>query len=512
MADGWQTYPLIFEGGLRSDMSQLEHGINAPGSARILTNFEPSIEGGYKRIRGYSKYDPAEVPGTDLIRGVFFAYDAVYAVRDNQAYFSGGSGWNKLTNNATYGSAGVNLSDGVGIVRFENLNFGGVNTVIFCDPVQKPYQYRSGVFSQITTAPADAEGTTAARVFKNHLFLAGGSSLIFSAPFSTTDYTPASGGGVINVGDTITGLVSFRELLIIFTENTILSLRGSSVSDFTLDPITRDLGCIRPDTIQEIGGDVMFLGPDGLRLLSATERNNDFGLAVVSKVIQKQVVDFVEAHQTFCSVTIPTKSQYRLLGYSPNTTNQIGRGIIGMQTASQGGDNMVWSEIVGMSARVAYSSFTAAQEVIVFANNSGYVYRMETGNSFDGQPISATFATPYIPITDPSTRKTLYKVDVYTDPQGAFTAELNVSLDYEQKESVQPRAKTIENLSGGDLFYYDSAVYGEATYSSDDVKNLFSLNLEGSAKVFSFRFTSNSTASPFSLDSLSIQYAQHGRR
>lgn len=512
MADRWQTYPLIFEGGLRSDMSQLEHGMTAPGSARILTNFEPSIEGGYRRIRGYTKYDSQEVPGTNLIRGVFFAFDAVYTVRDNQAYFSGGSGWNKLTDNSTYGSQGVTMSDGVGIVRFESLNFGGVNTVIFCDPVQKPYQYRAGVFSQITTAPNDAIGTTVARVFKNHLFFAGGSSLIFSAPFSTTDYTPASGGGVIDVGDEITGLVSFRDMLIIFTENTILNLQGSSVSDFIISPITRDLGCIRPDTIQEIGGDIIFLGPDGLRLLSATERHNDFGLGIVSKVIQKQVVDFVEANQTFCSVTLPTKSQYRLFGYNPSTINQIGRGIIGMQTASQGGDNMAWSELVGMSARVAYSSFSTAQEVIVFANDNGYVYRMETSNSFDGEDISATFATPYFPITDPSTRKTLYKVDVYTDPQGAFSADLNVSLDYEQKEVIQPRAKEMENRSGGDLFIYDTAVYGDATYSSDDVKSLFSLNLEGSARVFSLRFTSNSSSSPFSLDSVSIQYGQHGRR
>ena len=33
----------------------------------------------------------------------------------------------------------------------------------------------------------------------------------------------------------------------------------------------------------------MFLGPDGLRLLSATERLGDYNLGVVSKTIQKEV-------------------------------------------------------------------------------------------------------------------------------------------------------------------------------------------------------------------------------
>ena len=57
--DKWQTYPVEFRGGLVTNLSPLQQGINAPGSARILRNFEPSVEGGYRRIEGYDKYDPA---------------------------------------------------------------------------------------------------------------------------------------------------------------------------------------------------------------------------------------------------------------------------------------------------------------------------------------------------------------------------------------------------------------------------------------------------------------------
>lgn len=510
--DRWQTHPIAFNGGLVTNMSQLEQGMQAPGSARILVNFEPSIDGGYKRIRGYRKYDQNPVPGTGLIRGVFFANDTVFAVRNDNVYTSGGAGWTRITNNITYSSGLLGITAGTGLVRFESLNFDGNNEVLVADQDDKPFRFKNGVFDQITNAPADAIGTSHIRAFKNHVFLASGNNLIFSAPFTTDDFTPASGGGSINVSSTITGLISFRELLIIFTENSILSLKGSTVSDFSIDPITNDLGCIQPDTIQEIGGDVMFLGPDGLRLLSATERNNDFGLAVVSKRIQKKMNEFTQENQSFCSVTLPTKSQYRLFGYNPSYNNQLGRGILGVQTATQGGENMMWAETVGISARVAHSRFDALQEVAIFANETDYVYRMESANDFDGEDISATFATPYFPITDPSTRKTLYKVDVFTDPQGAFEADINVGLDYDQKGIIQPRVKGIENKSGSDLYFYDQAIYGVATYSSDDVRNFFTLNLEGSAKVFSFRFTSESLAAPFSVDAISIQYAQHGRR
>ena len=52
-------------------MSPLQQGMQMPGSARILRNFEPSIEGGYKRILGYDKYDLDIIPpyGIPVVHG-----------------------------------------------------------------------------------------------------------------------------------------------------------------------------------------------------------------------------------------------------------------------------------------------------------------------------------------------------------------------------------------------------------------------------------------------------------
>ena len=60
--DGWATYPFEFQGGLVTNLSPLQQGTRLPGSARVLRNFEPSIEGGYRRIEGFSKYDDAYIP------------------------------------------------------------------------------------------------------------------------------------------------------------------------------------------------------------------------------------------------------------------------------------------------------------------------------------------------------------------------------------------------------------------------------------------------------------------
>ena len=51
MATQWQTFPIEFKGGLVSNLTPLQQGIQAVGSATQLQNFEPSISGGYKKVR-----------------------------------------------------------------------------------------------------------------------------------------------------------------------------------------------------------------------------------------------------------------------------------------------------------------------------------------------------------------------------------------------------------------------------------------------------------------------------
>ena len=53
----WQTFPIEMNGGLITNISPLQQGINAPGSGRILKNFEPSIKGGYTKIECFFKYN-----------------------------------------------------------------------------------------------------------------------------------------------------------------------------------------------------------------------------------------------------------------------------------------------------------------------------------------------------------------------------------------------------------------------------------------------------------------------
>ena len=235
----------------------------------------------------------------------------------------------------------------------------------------------------------------------------------------------------------------------------------------------------------------MFLGPDGLRLLSGTERIGDFGLGVVSKTIQKEVTDFITANTSFTSVVIRNKSQYRILGYNNNIGQANAQGILGTQMAGQGGEGMSWADLRGIRAYVADSRFFQNAETIVFANDDGYLYQMEEGNSFDGSNIQTTFATPYMPINDPRIRKTFYKMFLYTDPQGSVSFDVSLKLDFDQKNSVQPTKIDFNNATGT-VAFMGAATFGSSAVYSSKLKTLFETQIIGSAFVVSLQYTSDS--------------------
>mgnify|MGYP003113891662 FL=1 len=527
MADSWQTFPLEFKGGLLKNISPLQQGINAPGSATVLQNFEPSIEGGYRKIEGFSKADSNAIAGSEgsTVRGIVRFGGAIIAARETHLYRSSGSGWTQLTDSTSFpastATAKVNgaissttslvvdnnngtilvgmvvtgtgitgtvtvqtvtdqnnlvlsssqsLSDNVdltfteksptlsgsGRVRFAEYNFTGTDKLFIVDGNDKPYIFTGTSLAKQTSLASDFSGADFVTLHLNRLFVAIGSTIICSGAASSTSDNFSSSTS-FQFDGTVTDMITFREQLIVFSQNSIKKLTGKTNSDFAILPITDDVGAIAPDTVQEVGGDVMFLAADGLRLLGATERIGDFSLAVVSKTIQPEFAKFTGNSTSFSSITIREKSQYRIFGFNAGFTDDAALGIIGTQFAAQGGEGMAWAETRGINSFVATSSYDSETEFIYFANNDGYVYRLESGNSFDGGDISATYQSPFFPVNDPRIRKTFYKLILYTEPSGGLSADVNLKLDFEKDLDFQPASIPFSSLAEGTFFYNDSS-------------------------------------------------------
>jgi hypothetical protein len=174
-----------------------------------------------------------------------------------------------------------------------------------------------------------------------------------------------------------------------------------------------------------------------------------------------------------------------------------------------------WAEVTGIKAYVADSVYVGKVETILFANDDGYVYKMESGNSFDGDNITASFSTPYFPITDPRTRKTIYRASVYTEPQGSINLDFNLKYDLSSEGVIEPETITLSNASAsGGVFTYGSsnAVFGTAVFSGESLQSIFDTQTQGSGFTVSLQFESSGTSPPFAMDAAVLEYGQYGRR
>ena len=512
MATQWQTFPIEFRGGLISNLSPLQHGVNAVGSATILQNFEPSKEGGYSKIRGYEKYDTNAVSGTGPILGVKVVNAGeVLAIRSDGAnskvYHSTGTGWTLKATASLNGSK----------VRFAELNFGAGHIVIGVDGVNYPFTF-DDTTNTVTyfSSPADIQGAAYVAVFKSTAFYAKGTNLYFTAPSSYNDFSAANGGGVINIGHTITGLTVFRDQLIVFSRNNINRITGSSISDFVVSPITDRIGCIDGDTIQEVGGDIMYVAPDGIRLLSATDRIGDFGLDVPSDTIAKDAYSFLQSSSNFCSLVLREKAQYRILAYVPSEQASVARGLIATKFSSQGAGSIAWATTKGIKAYCADSKYTDGyNETTIFANEDGYVYELDTGADFDGSIIEAIYESPFMPLTDPQARKTFYKMAIYADPLGSMTLDVNLKYDFDTGVgigSIKPDTFTVSS-SGDAVFIFGTttSVFGTSTFGGE-LDKIYNTNIIGSGKTIAIRIEDGTTNPSFTLDTAILEFRQNDRQ
>ena len=209
----------------------------------------------------------------------------------------------------------------------------------------------------------------------------------------------------------VTALFPFRNELIIFGEERIYRLTGNTIADFVLQPITRDIGCLNGFTVQELAGDIIFLGRDGLRTVAGTERINDVELGTISGNV-KELFDDTDVDE-FESTVIPGKTQYRLFKSVAGTLQTTTNGVIAVR--KQQGFEFATTRGIKPSST---DSFTAQGETfILHGGYDGYVYRQESGNTFDGTNIIGRYRSPDMTMGDAGIRKNFQRVIINYSPK-----------------------------------------------------------------------------------------------
>jgi hypothetical protein len=584
MADQIQTFKAICRGGLNTTGDVLSQGEESPGSATKLINYEPDLQGGYRRMSGFAN-SYGTVTGTGSVLGLAIVdginqgilacrtpssgnnylhhYNHYYSFTvgadtnltvgetltersdaDDSSTVTSATGVliskNSNTIVVNFGqlpttiftngnfisddsfSTSTNISSaptvvgwtavstsgsptmtGVSKVRFTELNFGSPK-VVLTDGINPAATYDGSSYTQITDSNAPTDPVIS-EVYQNHLFLAGDPAkkdeLFFSAPLAETDFTPANGAGSFNVGFDIVAIKVFRNILYIFGTNNIKRLVGNNRTDFVLENVTNNLGCLATDSVIEIGGDLIFLGPDGIRPIGGTAKIGDVNLETVSTSIHKTLQNIIQTEtlSSLSAVLVRSKSQFRYFFSTSGST-----GVLGGLRSQQGGLGFEFGTLFGIDATCAASAYIGTTERVIHGDSNGKVHVQESGTSFDGSEILSIYQTPYLYFGDPRRRKTFYDVSTYLRSEGVNSLSLGIVYDFDDSEILTPSNLTIANES-------PAAVYGSAIYDTTQIYDgnpapVETSTFTGSGKSISFRFVAQDTNASHSIQGFTVTF------
>ena len=483
-----------------------------PGEALQLSNFEPSVKGGYRRLNGTEKYNSTIVPQVSasservLLSAIF--NNVIIAARGGTVY-SGTTSGSWTSRGTSKGTAYT--------YDFDKFNYDGTNKIIIATGSAAAFTLNTSYTEDIINATGGGTAPTNPKFvksFANHMFYAGMSdsthTVIFSGPFTEDDFD--TGGGEVKVGDVITGLKVFRDELYIFCQRKIFKITGTSSSNFALAEVAKNVGTISNLSIQEIGGDLIFLSADGLRTIAGTERIGDVELGTISKQVQDRINDITYTNVT--ALVIRDKSQYRLF-YPTDGAESSSKGLLACIkiNPNTGQLGYEYADIKGLKVSCCDSDYISNVETVVHGGYDGYIYKQESGNVWTRASgtaaLDSTYRSPDMTMGDPGIRKSMERVNLNWKPEGEVSASLYLQYNYNDINTPQPAL--IALTSSGSGAYYGTGVYGTAAYGQGDLP-ITRKSVEGSGFSIAVKITDTSTNLPWSIRGFQLEFVPGGRR
>ena len=398
--------------------------------------------------------------------------------------------------------------------HFERYNFDGNEKIICVDGVNAPVIFNTSM-AAADVSDSSVAGATVVAAYRNHMFYGGKSTtpqeVVFSEPFNEDGFTSGQGAGSIKVDDTVVALKVFRDSLFIFCENRIFKLTGSSSSDFSVQPVTRNIGCINSFTVQEFAGDLIFLGPDGLRTVAATARIGDTELGTISKNIQTVFDENIKDAGSFDSVVIPDKTQYRIFFTKDGQGQTLSKGAICVLKK----EAFEFSETRGIQVACTDTFVESGDVIVLHGDTTGFIQRQESGNDFDGTAILGRYRSPDMSFGDSGIRKHMQRVIINYKPEADIDADLILRYDNEDTDSARPANYPLDTANV-------AAQYGSATYSTQGSATQFVYGgptqplvrqpVEGSGFSVALKVEDGGTTAPYSLKGFQLEYQLGARR
>ena len=401
--------------------------------------------------------------------------------------------------------AAITLAPG-GRVETVIANFGGAvnSTRLYgCDGQNRAFEFDGTVYVPISTGMTVDKPTHIA-FHKQHLFLSFGNSVQFSSIGDPYSWSPVLGAGEIALIDNVTAFLvqpgdQSTGAMAIYSDSNTFILYGSSEANFNLVSYNVGTGA-KAYSAQNINQSYVF-DDRGVISLQTTLNYGNFD----SSALTLNIRPFVQQRRNLITASGVNreKGQYRLF-FSDGS---------GLYLTFVNGQMMgaMPVEFPNPATCMCEGEKPDGSETAFFGSTSGYVYRLDSGASFDGQDISAAMTLVFNAIGTPRAIKRFRRASLEITGESFAEFAFGYDLGYGSTEYEQGTSRSYSTslvASFWDSVVWDSFVWDGRTLAPSEVE------MEGSAENVAVRVASVSALyQPFTVNSVILHYsARRGLR
>jgi len=408
------------------------------------------------------------------------------------------------------GALTINLGNAIpvlspgGTYEFDVGTVAAEKRVYGVDGVNKAFEFDGTTLVQIAVAGNSPDAPKHLLVHSGHLLLSYGNSLQNSGIGDPFNWTVTAGGGErqadgeITILKRLSGSQATPAAAVCSDESTQI-LYGSSNADFQLVSYEDSTGA-KAKSAQRLGG-LLVLDDHGVTNVATSQNFGNF----VSNSLTLNIRSYMQERRNLCtgSMVLRDKSQFRLFfsdGSGLYLTMANGK-LIGAMP-------VVFPNIVRCVSR---GETPNGAETAYFGSDSGYVYRLEAGTSFDGAAIDWDLTTVYA--NQRRIRRDKRYRSATFEVSGNSYAQFNVifDLDYGSTRRRQQTSEESIELALSE-FNWDEFVWDEFTW---DGKGLLPTTnkIKGSGENIAVRvFGSSDYFDQFTLNSVVLTYSLRKRK
>jgi hypothetical protein len=389
-----------------------------------------------------------------------------------------------------------------GLYEFDIYNFGGhsgTRCLYGVNGVGYGFQFDGSSVIFIRTGMA-TDTPQHVKAHKNHLFYSfPGGSVQHSSRGVPLTFSALTGAAEIGLGDEITGFESVPGgQMAIFGRNSTAILQGTSVDDWVLSSHSFESGAIER-SIQGFTEPIYF-DDRGITTLSAAQEFGDFKDNVVSVLVQPYLEQ--RTSNVTASMVVKEKSQFRVF-FEDNTALYL----------TFRGHKLQGATVIDLGVKVncCWSGENSdGTEVLLFGSTGGYLYRLDSGTSFDGSEIAASIRLPFHHYGSPNLNKRFLRATVELTAKSGTSLTVYPDFAYSDSDAPSSIAQDFSFTGGGG--FWDAAIWGSFVWSASPIGEADGY-IDGLGRNLGLLIIHNATyEEPHTLHGLRVEYSVKNRR